>query len=173
MKEGFEMLGRMVEAIFNSDYALYFLVLTIITILFANILRMLLSKIPMFQGGGDQTLNSYGNVTAWCIAFLAVISIGWRTKDVGVRGIVQGLAGPYGWLMVFVLAMVAGTGVYRGLEGHRKEVRMAFGLGVGMIIYTWMMGNILGGGYGWMWAIIVAAIAGSGVGLLTHLGRDA
>jgi hypothetical protein len=168
LAKGFSDIGKFIKEVFESEFGLYLIVLIVITILFANILRMLLSKIPIFIGEGTNKVNSYGNVTAWCMAILGTVAIGWKTKG-NVDGLIRGLAGPYGIFLVIALATTAGYGVYKGLENFRKIVRIWLGFLVGAIIYAWMAGSILGGNKGILIGFITAAILGSILGLLWHV----
>jgi len=170
--EGLDMLGELFEGIANSPYAMYFIVLIVFTVLFWNILRALLSKVPMFAGDGDQKVNTYGNITAWCISILAILSIGWNMRGQSVDAVVNALAGPQGVFMVMILGLVLGYSLYKGFEGYKKAVRVAIALFGSGTIYVWLLGYTQRStGYLQMyWLLSIIAFI---VGIVLHFkGRD-
>jgi hypothetical protein len=170
MVDGFKTLGEFIHKIFESDYALYFIVLATLIIMFTYIFKMLLSKMPMFEGTGDQKVNSFGNVISWCLSLLAIISIGWQTKEAGVKGLINGFAGPWGAFIIIAISMFAGYGVYKNLENSSNRVRRWAATVVGGLIFFWMTGNIFGG-WGWLWMFIIAVCGGLIVGFMISRGR--
>jgi len=170
MMEGFETLGQFIHEIFNSPYALFFVVMAVITVLFAFIFKLLLSKIPMFEGTGDKKVNSFGNVISWCLSLLAVISIGWQTKEAGVEGLINAFGGPWGTFIVVALSILAGYATYKNLESASDKVRRwASGL-VGGTVFFWMAGNIMGNTK-FFWIFIVSILGGLLIGWLINMRR--
>jgi hypothetical protein len=167
MVSGLDMLGRFVSSVFKNKYALLIITLSVVFVMFANILRMLFSRIPMFRGNGDQEVNKYGNITAWCMSALAVVSIGWQTKG-KVDVLVQGLSGPYGIFLILALSITLFIGVYRGFEGLNIWARRFCAIAAGGGLYFWMMAYITGGGWQF-WVFCVAITIGFVLGAITHL----
>ncbi|MFT4297775.1 MAG: hypothetical protein ACMXX5_01135 [Candidatus Woesearchaeota archaeon] len=139
--DGFKILRDFVEQIIQNEHAMYVIILVVTTILFANILKMLLSKMPMFGEGGQ--VNKYGNVTAWCIAILGVLSIGWRLRG-NAEDLITGLAGPYGILFIVAMSIYTGYGMYRVLENHAQTTRLLWGVTTGGALFIWWSSVIAG-----------------------------
>jgi len=137
--EGFDMLGQLVEGITRSEYAMYFLVLTVISVLFATLLRALLSKVPMFEGEGDKKVNGFGNTIAWCISLLSVMSIGWGMRDKSTEYVVTTLSGPYGGFMIFLGCITLAYCLYKGMEAYYKWVRIVFAAVPTGFLYLWFL----------------------------------
>ncbi len=168
--DGFKTLGKFIHEIFKSKYALYFLVMTVCTVMCAFLFKALLSKIPMFEGSGDQKVNTYGNVISWCLALLAMASLGWQTKG-EVDALVNGLAGPWGVFMIVALSMLAGVGMYKNMESSAERVRRWAAIVVGGLVFFWITGSVLQD-WGWLWAFLIAIIVGVALGFATNRKKE-
>jgi hypothetical protein len=139
---GLKDIATFIEKALGNKHIVYLLVLISVAILFATLLKSVLRKIPGFQGEGTDKVNGYGNITAWCMSSLAVISIGWKAQG-NIDKLIDGLAGPYGLLMIAALSIAAGYGMYNLFETKRKNVRLAVGLFTGGLLFTWWASNLL------------------------------
>ena len=136
--EGLGQFGKLFEEVFKNEYASFFIVLIILSILFATILKRLVGKIPIFEGGGDLSVNAQGNVVSWCISLLCVLSIGWMTKDQGPSAIVGSLVGPWGYLIVIIMTMLLAYSVYNQTDNMQPWARRAWTLGIAIPFYIFI-----------------------------------
>lgn len=140
MWDGFNVLGEFISGLFKSEntLALYFVVLLLMTVVIWSILKVILSKVPIFKGEGDATLNAPGNIIAWCISLLTIISIGWQMREKGgPEYMIEALTGPYGNIVMFAAMIILAYSTYQGMEDQDKWSRILYSFGPALAIYFW------------------------------------
>ncbi|MFT4303301.1 MAG: hypothetical protein ACMXYG_01940 [Candidatus Woesearchaeota archaeon] len=143
--EGIRILGEFVKGIFQNEMALFFVLLTILTIMIWNLVRILLSRVPVFKGSEQNTVNSQGNIVAWCISLLSVISIGWGfIKEPGssVDAFISAITGPWGVLIIFATCAFLAWSIYSGMQNSDNITRLLFSLTIAGGLYFYLMYNM-------------------------------
>jgi hypothetical protein len=160
--DGFKTLGDLISGIFKNEHALFFVTLAVFLILIYTLIKAVLKKIPFFEGG-DNSVNTQGNVVAWCLALLSVISIGWGMKDKGADYMVQAIAGPFGMGLIVGLGIAVFYGTIKTLENTSLKPNAKWGVSLllTLLITGWFFGHAVEGFVG-LWGLILIII-GAGV----------
>jgi hypothetical protein len=168
---GLENLGSGIRAIITKEDAAFFIVMVILSILFATLYKALLKKIPLFEGSGDTPVNSSGNVVAWCLSLLSVFAIGWYTKDQGTKAVIDGIAGPFGvWVIVLMLGFL-GWGVYSNLESFPTRWRFGYTIFTCILVYLVLIKGFFNGDWGLFFILIFGWIVYLIISSMIRRGR--
>ena len=169
----FSTIGEFLEALFNSEYAVFGITVISLTVLFYNVFVPLIAKIPVFKGEGNNTANKYVRVVAFCLALLCSLGIfGLIYLNGGasnVREIVDNTLGPFATFAGIALGLLMFGLVYFGfkdLDPSERWKRSMWACGLALVFAGGIIAKPFLHLLGWaiVFIMLIAAWPGKGGG---------